>query len=422
MMLLLAAATLSCQREKTVSVYPSTDEITGPVFEASLALPTTRSHFNPADEGTDKAGTLYWDTDDQALIISVLQYDDEAGFSDRIDSYLEELSEGVVENYKTAYQDPAVGYMGAYIGKEVTKYMVTSLARVEIKEDKPTEAILHSSTTGTVWFANSDEAVGDALYEFLVAYPVQELHPLTLLYWENNMGCVGWPQDIAREQDGIHFGRYHICMDSGLDEDDPTGMYGLYPMNDVLYNGRTVKFKKVNPLTAMLRFRMKSNTPVDVAKLVITLEDENDFLTGMSWSSAWGEQCWIIPDRWTADNNYKDVVINFPTPVSVTATPSDYYYAVILPSFDVYSTGHDGNYYSPEAANQYSSVPIRFDAYNAADELVGTLTKTAPQYGFLPGGRYNVTLSLDGSTPDDHFDLIVNAGSYQNGGDPFIQE
>lgn len=419
MMLLLGVALLSCQREKNASVSPSEDEITGPVFEASLAIPT-RSHFNPADEGTEKAGTLYWDEDDQAAIVSVLQMDEEADFSERIDSHLEELSEGVVENYHTAYRTSENGYMDAYIGKTVSKYMVTSLARVEIKEDEPTEAILHSSMTGTVWFANADEAVGEALYEFLAVYPIQTLEPLTLLYWEDNMGCVGYPYEIAHEQDGVHFGKYHLCMDSGVDEDAPN--FGLYSMNDVLYNGQVIRFTNVNPLTSMLRFRMKSSTPMEVSKLVITLEDEQDFLTGMSWSSAWGEPCWIIPDRWTADNNYKDVVINFDTPVSVSSTPSDYYYAVILPSYEMYFSGHDRYYSAPQAANHYSAAPIRFDAYNADDELLGSIRKNAPQYGFYPGGRYNVTLTLDGTTPDEQFDLTVNAGSYRDGGDPFIQE
>ena len=415
--LVASLAGVSCQHEPGAEV-PTGEQ--GPVFIAKLGQPT-RSHFKDEDEGTEKAGTLYWDATDRVAIISAFQMDEASDFSDHINEYCEELSEGVLPesagDYHTAYE--RVGYLNSYIGKPAEKYLIASTAMVDIQED-PTEAILRPKRTGARWFANANEAVGDPLYEFLAVYPIREENEdldLTLLYWEDDMACVAYPMTVPHEQDGVSYGSYHICIDSGLNES--ASNFGLHFMSDVLSRKETIRFTRLNPVTSLLRFRMRigSDTPVNVAKMVFTLEDDTDVISGASWVSAWGESCWIVPDRWTEGNNFSDVVINFTTPVTVSTTPTDPYYAVILPSFK-----DDRHYWGPVAANHYDAVDIRIEAYDTSDNLLYTVTKACPANGFVPGGRYDITLSLDGSTPEEHFDLTVNAGSYRDGGDPFIQE
>ena len=136
--LVASLAGVSCQREPGAEG-PAGEQ--GPVFIAKLGQPT-RSHFKDEDEGTEKAGTLYWDATDRVAIISVLQMDDETGFSGRLNARLEELSKGVIpgfegyedpDEFKYAYQDPTVGYMGAFINKPLDKFIAASTALVDRK-------------------------------------------------------------------------------------------------------------------------------------------------------------------------------------------------------------------------------------------------------------------------------------------------
>ena len=398
---MLAASLLlsfACNRAEMPKDAPAASE-EGMIFKASLS-PMTRSHFGE-NETTD--GTLYWDTTDNVLIAAVLQGSTENGLndmSDLLDAYLLELSEGYGANE-------------TYIGSIVERYIHTTIATPQIQSD-PTKALLRCRVTAKQLMPEREE-VADALYEFIAIYPVSDTRPLKMLFWAGETpgrnAAVGYPVEIAHVQNGKDYGRYHICFDSGFQENNPP-YYGLRRAADILdeENPETVSFDHLRPATSLLRFDLKSDSsePFYIKKLVIELDSERDKLSGDAFVSTWGDDIWFVPNRWDADaNTYNDVILQFGTPVKVTSAGTrEIFYAVIQPSYS-----HAG---APQCANQYGAETIRFYGYDSADNLVLTATKTAPaaalvngsydseRAGFRAGQRYDFTLEMaEVKVPED---------------------
>ena len=384
--LLLTAALLACNRETLRDDAPSQlSAEEGMTFKASLA-PISRSVFG---DDPDNSGVLYWEDSDRVLIAAALQceFGDWSNMSAKIDAYCTELAQGRTD--------------GSYIGRDFNRYVHTTIATPEIQTDR-TQALLHTKISPKSLFPERGE-YDDPAYEILAIYPVTQIRPMKLIamYGEYGDAAVGFPVEVAHVQNGKDFGRYHVCMDPGFDVESPT--LGFYRSSEIIDGEVEVAFNRIKPVTSMLRFDIRTDNPdpVEIAKLVIDMKGVSDTkLSGSAWVSTWGDDPWIIPDRW-GDDNYNDVEIVFDTPITVSSTPTtEKYCAVLLPSFKDKS--------APDFANQYGADPIEFRAYAADGTLLFRTTKNAPsgdQYGEKPGfrlgGRYDFTLNLLTETPPD---------------------
>ena len=384
--LLLTAALLACNRETLRDDAPSQlSAEEGMTFKASLA-PISRSVFG---DDPDNSGVLYWEDSDRVLIAAALQceFGDWSNMSAKIDAYCTELAQGRTD--------------GSYIGRDFNRYVHTTIATPEIQTDR-TQALLHTKISPKSLFPERGE-YDDPAYEILAIYPVTQIRPMKLIamYGEYGDAAVGFPVEVAHVQNGKDFGRYHVCMDTGFDVESPT--LGFYRSSEIIDGEVEVAFNRIKPVTSMLRFDIRTDNPdpVEIAKLVIDMKGVSDTkLSGSAWVSTWGDDPWIIPDRW-GDDNYNDVEIVFDTPITVSSTPTtEKYCAVLLPSFKDKS--------APDFANQYGADPIEFRAYAADGTLLFRTTKNAPsgdQYGEKPGfrlgGRYDFTLNLLTETPPD---------------------
>ena len=386
--LMLTVALAACNRE----ALPDNDSAPlpaekGMTFKASLAPIDSRSVFG---ENAAESGVLYWEESDRVLIGAALQCDgsDEqwwSHFSEKIDEYCTSLAQGHTD--------------GSYIGRDINRYINTTIAVPEIQSDR-TQALLHTDITPRSLLPDRD-VYTDALYEMIAIYPVSENRPMKLIamYEENSNAAVGFPVEVPHIQNGKDFGKYHVCMDTGFDEGD--SMLGLYHASDIINGNVTVNFHRFRPVTSLLRFNIRTDNPedVEIARLVIDMKgvkgDNNQFetkLTGASWVSTWGDDPWIIPDRWGEDT-YNDVEIVFDTPISVSSSvTTEKFCAVILPSFK--------NKSAPHYANTYGAEAVEFRAYGADGTLLFRATKAAPagdggeKPGFRVGGRYDFTLNL----------------------------
>ena len=393
--LMLTVALAACNREALPDNNPAPlPAEKGMTFKASLAPVDSRSVFG---ENADESGVLYWEESDRVLIGAALQCDgaDEQWwnhFSEKIDEYCTSLAQGHTD--------------GSYIGRDINRYINTTIAVPEILSDR-TQALLHTDITPRSLLPDRD-VYTDALYELIAIYPVTENRPMKLIamYGESSNAAVGFPVEVPHIQNGKDFGRYHVCMDTGFDEED--SMVGLYHASDIINGNVTVNFHRFRPVTSLLRFNIRTDNPepVEIAKLVIDMKgvksDGNQFetkLTGASWVSTWGDDPWIIPDRWEEDT-YNDVEIVFDTPISVSSTPTtEKFCAVVLPSFK--------NKSAPHYANTYGADAVEFRAYGADGTLLFRTTKAAPagdageKPGFRVGGRYDFTLNLQTETPPE---------------------
>jgi hypothetical protein len=395
--LMLTVALAACNRE----ALPDKDTTPlsagkGMTFKASLAPVESRSSFGA---NADESGVLYWEESDRVLICAALQTDGSLTewwkhFSEKIDEHCTTLANGQTD--------------GSYIGKDVTKYIHTTIAVPEINATDRTQALLHTDITPSSLLPERD-LYNDALYEMLAIYPVSENRTMKLIamYDSDGNAAVGFPVEVPHIQNGKDFGRYHVCMDTGFDEEDPNGILGLYHASDII-NGNVVNFHRFKPVTSLLRFNIRTDNPdpVEIAKLVIDMKgvkgEGDQFetkLTGSSWVSTWGDDPWIIPDRWE-EETYNDVEIVFDTPILVSSTPTtEKYCAVVLPSFK--------NKSAPHYANTYGADAVEFRAYSADGTLLFRTTKAAPagnagdEPGFRTGGRYDFTLELQTETPPE---------------------
>ena len=391
--LLLSAALVACNRETLRDDAASqlgAEE--GMTFEASLS-PFGRSVFG---EDPDNSGVLYWEDSDRVLIAAALQCDygdfannDWSHMSEKIDEYCVELAQGRTD--------------GSYIGRDFNRYVHTAIAVPEVNQSDRTKALLHTKISPRSLFPERDE-YEDAAYEILAIYPVAQTRTMKLIamYSEHGNAAVGFPVEVAHVQNGKDFGRYHVCMDTGFDMDDEQSI-GFYRSSEVIDGSVTVSFNRFKPVTSMLRFDIRTDNPdpVEIAKLVIDMKGVSDTkLSGSAWVSTWGDDPWIIPDRW-GDDAYNDIEIVFDSPITVSSTPTaEKYCAVLLPSFKDKS--------APDFANQYGADPVEFRAYAADGTLLFRTSKTAPsgdEYGekpgFRTGGRYDFTLLLETETPPD---------------------
>ena len=381
--LLLAATLVACNQEilqdDAVS-QPGEEE--GMTFKASLA-PVGRSVFG---DDPDNSGVLYWEDSDRVLIAAALQceFGDWDHMSAKIDAYCTELAQGRTD--------------GSYIGRDFNRYVHTTIAVPEVDQNDRTKALLHTKISPKSLFPERGE-YEDAAYEILAIYPVTQTRPMKLIamYGEYGDAAVGFPVEVAHVQNGKDFGRYHVCMDTGFDVSSTT--LGFYRSSEIINGEVEVAFNRIKPVTSMLRFNIRTDNPdpVEIAKLVIDMKGVSDTkLSGSAWVSTWGDDPWIIPDRW-GDDNYNDVEIVFDTPITVSSTPTtEKYCAVLLPSFKHKS--------APDFANQYGADPVEFRAYGADGTLLFRTTKNAPsgdKPGFRTGGRYDFTLLLETETPPD---------------------
>ena len=405
----------ACKRE---AVIPAPDYTAGKymTFKANLSPMGSKSHFGPNEESD---GTLYWDSTDQVMVCAVLQFGDGSSMSQHLTEYCMQLTPA---GYDTGY---------TYIGADIDKYFHVALTTPSIDPADGTKATLVSAVTAEELMLERDELT-NSRYEFAALYPVQEASNIKLLFWTGTPGVDGgafpaFPVKIPNVQDGKHYGRYHVCFDAGLD----FSMYpyfGTYLASDILNNHATVTFNNLKPSTALLRFNIAtdSDTPVEISKLVISIDSDFDKLSGDAFINSWGPNLWFAPNRWEPNAKiYDNVTLQFESPVSVSSTAtSEKFYAVVLPSLK------DEDPSSANAVNTYDgNTKIKFYAYNANGDLLFHATKSAPSKyyadkgqtlgGFRPGERYDFTLNLT-TYPAPINPDAPGAGEYQDGGNPFV--
>ena len=400
----------SCQQtveEAFVEESPAEENM---VFEAYASSRIgTRSHFNDADEGTSKEGTLYWDETDKVGVMSVF-------WMDINDFDAPPLSSAWTAKFDAHVNDLGAGYENnTYIGVPLTKYFQTDLATVEVDPEDANMAKLYTNKPMSQWLMNIDEMVNIGLYDFAMIYPMSSA-PVGLALCKDSTGDVifGVPLRVEPEQlVSKKFGHYQICADSGIDALRLfSGSLGCYTSEDLLH-GTKIEFDDVNPLTSLLEFEIKSDsdTPVPISYMKIRTDDVP--LAGDTYFASEGQAAFLIYSQWGEDgkSTSKEITLRFPEGTEITSSYSDEkYHAVVFPSYKagvetVYNDGSVIGSAHCEYVQTYGGETLYFEAYDASDNLVLTAQKTIPENGFQARRRYKFSLDMTAEAPTD--DLLL---------------
>lgn len=380
------------------------------VFEAYASSRIgTRSHFDDADEGTSKEGTLYWDETDKVGVMSIFWMDINnfdappfsSGWTAKFDAHVDGLGVGYDNN--------------TYIGVPLTKYFQSDLATVEGDPEDANLARLYTTKPMSQWLMNIDEMVNIGLYDFAMIYPMSTA-PVGLALCKDSSGDVifGVPLRVEPEQlVSKKFGHYQICADSGIDAIRLfSGNLGCYTSEDLLH-GTKIEFDDVNPLTSLLEFDIKSDsdTPVQISYLKIRTDDVP--LAGDTYFASEGQSAFLIYSQWGEDgkSTSKEITLRFPEGTEITSSYSDEnYHAVVFPSYKagvetVYNDGSVIGSAHCEYVQEYGGETLYFEAYDASDNLVLTAQKTIPENGFQARRRYKFSLDMTTGAPAN--DLLL---------------
>ncbi len=353
-------------------------------FEANLGQ-MSKSYFMDEDEADPaKKGTLYWDEQDRVVVIAALQMGDY-----ELDGEDANCSELINKESLALIAANGGTNDGSYIGAEFTKYAHCAVAVPTIQDD-PSKAVFVANTTATAIMPERGE-LHNPYYEFLALYPADRANPFRLICMDGDQAAIAFPINIAHEQNGKDFGRYHVCLDAGWDSSDDAVKNGFYSAEKVISGEKKVVFDHFQPATSLLRFNIRTDsaTPVKISRIEIkSLGNTGNKLSGDSWVSTWADNVWIIPDRWDGET-FDNVVVRFDDPVEVSSTAvSDYFYAVVLPVF--------GSSMAPSFANHYNAdETFEFTAYDIDGNLVFRTVKETPSTGLRAGQRYDFTLVLE---------------------------
>ena len=385
----LAAALFTltaCHKEAPVS----SDEVNGDFGEGMVfkayASSLSKSHFEDADESDpDKKGTLYWDSSDVVGILSLYLHNEGEDFGSRFDDYGRTLKEGYGA--------------GSYVGNDFSDYFASALATV-LPDDPAVSASLYSGKQMDEWFVRTQdhEEGKEAYYCFMGFYPMSTAPvPRLVEITGDDEEVIGVPvfvQTTQSVQEG--FGRYHVCMDCGIDTSAGGPNYGTYPMSGIL-GGNKVVLDGFSPLTSMLQFDIKSDRDEPLALSYISIHEEgnNIPLAGSAYAWSYGPYKYIFTSNNTGYHTqvqlsleqYENGNTTYP---EISSTEASAKYAVsILPSYK----GSAYNIY-PSWCSRYGGETLVFEGYNSDNVKVFEARKEIPENGFEPGKRYTFTLDF----------------------------
>lgn len=388
--LMALMAVVSCRKDSGMQEAGNGDFGKGEkmTFRA-YASPVSKSYLSSSDDYTENEGTLYWDNSDRVGILSIYLNNEDEEFASRFNAYWSSL----------AADYPADG---SYIGLTVDKYITSAVTTVVPDTDQSTVATLYSSVAKEDWFANSDEAVEGkkAYYDFVGIYPMSS-DPEFRIVAKRPSGKIllGIPvnnvSSVQYYADG--FGKYHVCMDNGLDTTDEEE-FGLYTMSGVLAGSEPVSFNDFSPLTALLQFdiRSDSSNPVMLQNLRIHSENNDVMLAGEAYVISNGPIKYIYQYDGSRvseilldlhDGNY---------PAITNTSDGKVYSVVVLPSYK-HGIPYDGSYVDAseyDFLSSYGGETLVFEGYDVFGQKVFEAKKVMPEYGFESGKRYCFTLEL----------------------------
>lgn len=314
---------VSCAREKLVDDVPPIPEGERMVFSADWA-PSVKSTF--ASEGSND---LIWEASDKVCVAS----------------------------------------MNVATGNGST---VLEVMPISIDPDAPASATFLSAKKRSFWVGGNAGEPEDT-YGFFALYPASAVGTPSA-HEDVTTGIMWLPVTVPSKQDGVHFGRAHICADmSG----------GLHSRGDVL-SGETVAFNNFHPLTALLNFNMSTEIGnVDIKKIVISYHWNGEmgdvFLAGSAALSQAGKLVPTSEVNGLTGEQSSSVEIDLAEPITVNSTSSRIL-AAVLPSI---ATG-----------------PVQLD-FIAFDEdgnprLEGSriLGQSADDYAIAEGTKYTFTVPM----------------------------
>lgn len=374
----------ACHKEAPVS----SDEVKGDFGEGMVfkayASSLSKSHFEDADESDpDKKGTLYWDSSDVVGILSLYLHNEGEEFGTRFDDYGRSLKEG--------------HSAGDYVCMDFSDYFTSALATV-LPDDPAVSASLYSGKQMDEWFVRTQdhEEGKEAYYGFMGFYPMSTAPvPRLIEISGNNEEVIGVPtyvQPYQYAREGI--GRYHVCMDCGIDLSVGEPTFGAYSMSEIL-NGTKVELDGFSPLTALLEFDIRSDReePIELYYIVVREENRSIPLSGSAYSWTVGPYKYIFTTPSTGYNNEVQLMLygydDSCPEISTTVTDKKYGISV-LPSYK--SSAYGESY--PSWCPRYGGETLVFEGYDKEYMKVFEARKTIPENGFEPGKRYTFTLDF----------------------------
>ena len=400
LIILMLPLLAGCKKSKAPEFEPAagSDKL---AFSASISL--SKSHFN--GEGPQ----LYWDdTDRLAVYLSPVE---DAFFTDY--HYLNNVSEAMP--------------ISEIAADGITASFVSEVDR----ED---------------WFADptielpSDYEAFAGYYQYFAYYPCTgDPASVTVLTIEEEVEGVTktlnyqyLPFNIPETQDGQSYSDYQILFTPGIPEDEDIDMTPyLISKTDVL-EGANIQISNLKPATAMIRFTLQlaeGVDPITVSSCKVSLAgDEEDIsIAGDAqlWLFQYGDQddVAIALDKdgfqeylHPAEGGHNAITITPESPLSLSGTPTNYLYAVLIP-FKTESShvlvkvsvqDSDGNYYVSRLR-----LPSWIKEQNQSS--------TSYFYGLREGYRYKAAVTL---YPVEMDPETGNAGQYADGmldedGQPF---
>lgn len=387
----LLVAPLSCKKGDSVTA-PGPSKAVNPL-KVTASASAVKSHLSSADDGS-----LVWDS-----------YDDLGLYAFDVDSY--------IENYEQAPVD--IDERANWVRNNLIK---SGVANISISSADPGTADFYTADENKDW-VGGDSGEDNHRYMFLAYYPSTIKDgslPFYISpyrdYWDPDRGetvrqvIKGVQFTVPYYQDGVSYGKYQILVDNGgftlnnFDKDD-TSTWGntFYTRSEILNGTKQIEFHGMKPITSMIRFRMKSTdgNSYNIRRLECELLEGGEDYYGLSGTAYYDLQDGLLKtmQAYYGTTN-KDFCIEFDSKdrsyLTVGPEPTDWFYAVILPS--------------------YKKVTLRFNAISYRNSDVALLvTKTSPsrevdgvlKEGFFPGELYSVTLEM---TPPQQ--LEGEAGQY----------
>ena len=357
MLILLPMLVVGCKNELS----PEEVAVNKDGMTFSVILPETKSHF----EGDSPQ--LYWDSSDRIAVYGVSIVD--ALMTDS--HYINAVSEAM----------------------DIDEIAANGIS-----------ATFSSSRSKASWFTTPSQTFQgmEDYYQFMAYYPCSGDPAAVSVYTtEDDRSYQYFPVEIPTTQDGRSIGSYQIMFDPGLTENENDDLSGvLTSKTSVMNNESQVNLTRFAPVNAMLRFSLAlpASTPgVTLSSLSISLVDDpdNHSIAGPSMLTffQYGNQD-TTPVAWnkSSGQDYLMTVatgnntISISEPPSVSDTPGDYLYAVVLP----FKTS------SADPKLKFQAMDSEGNEYSAIHELP-TWTgehNTDIFYGFQEGHRYKTDIVL----------------------------
>ena len=375
-----------CKKDKTPRVEPAGGDRMA--FSASFAL--AKSHFN--GDGPQ----LYWDdTDRMAVYLSPVE---DVFFTDN--HYFVNVSEAMP--------------ISEIAADGITASFVSEVDREDWFAE-PTEEL------------PSDYAAYAGYYQYFAYYPSAatpaSVLELAITDGEETDYYQYLPFNIPETQDGESYSDYQILFDPGLAEDEDVDMTSYLVSKDDVLGGANIQISNLKPATTMIRFSLQLAEGVDpmtVNSCVVSIIDEDDEISIAGDAQLrlfqYGDQE-SIPIAFDkdayeeylhpAESGHNAITITPASPLALSATPTDYLYAVLIP-FKTESQYVLAKFSVQDSEGNYYVSRLRLPSWIKEQNL----SSTSYYYGLREGYRYKAAVTLQPVEMDPE---TGNAGQYADG-------